>query len=256
MSFQPSPVEIADEILQVLKYTGKTELDEFSLKRYIHKLLEIKSRQILNPKEYVALGLLFFSEGKYDEFQTILREGMEAYEKDLFVSSHYHIGMFSIVQFGLVDIQFDLYDEWFHHPSNLHKEPLSFLSSASSAHLGSTEYRFIKDMRINLSFLANRTIDLKMGPRKKNVGYDDMKAIKFDFPSVMLVDFINRWACNGVNEAEVHYIHDILGDVEFRKIEKLVKAVPTDETNAAIESDDLDDEYDSIDELFAAVCSD
>lgn len=253
MSFQPLPAELADVIVQRLSFSTTPAMDEFSISNYIHRIRAIQDTRTLTPREYEALAMLHYAKQQYKSFADILNEGLRQYQNDLELVSCMYIGLFSMVQLKLSDIEFDMYESWFSHPANSGKKPIAFASSSTGCELAGRRLNFIKPMNIDL--LLNKDMDFRAsaGPFDISFRYGQIKSLNFEFAQAILVEFINRLACEQVVAEEVAYLKNILGTENFEYIKQISDPEPNEETLRAIESTDIDSEYESSETLVSAL---
>jgi hypothetical protein len=239
MSFYLKPESITDEIINTLQYTGKRDLDEFTLRRYFHKLNEIKDKRFLTEKELVAFGLVLFNIGKHEDFITFYNEAKERHPESLNIHAHDTLGRLHISLYKKQDLKdFDLYDYWFDKRYNPEGEKLEFFHLGDEIVIFGKAYSLGKEMVIDVSLYPDKSVIIECGPFKIKRHYDETKRNAFRFGLTVVFEYIEKIRRDTAREEEAAYMEELLGTESHDELVDLFRRTINDETRRVIEDTD------------------
>ncbi|HDY88614.1 MAG TPA: hypothetical protein ENH82_10970 [bacterium] len=218
MSLRSRPVRLSEEVNDRLFYTTDSIIDKFTLKRYQYELESLHNKGKMELDDFVALGEVYFHEKRYDQFLSIVEEGLRKH-KDLYLLGNYIMGKMMIHDQNLYSLRsFNLYKEWFNNQYNPDNKPLSFQFSHDFWPFLGKKYRFAKELLGNITIGYDRICRIEVGPLVIAEAYDHFEQERCDFFNHAFEIFIERLLLETISSEEEEYFKDILGAANYKEI--------------------------------------
>ena len=218
----PRPVELAEEVNSKLEYTESSEVAEFTLKAYQYKLEKLKSNNKLNASSYIALGKVYFHLHKFQDYLSIMAEGLEK-TKDFNLLSSLTMGKMMMYDRKLFNISsFDIVSEWFGHPLNQSKLPLDFDFSYGELAHSDKNIKLRKVVTGSIKINSGLQCNISIGPFRilEDFSYFEEHGYYFIRPLAQVL--IEKARIGSLNPEEKSFIIDIFGKEQYAEFEKLV----------------------------------
>lgn len=218
-------LRLSDEVILRVSYSISTEMDEFTLNRWRYDLESLKTKRALDATEYIALGRLYFALRRYDLYRECMAEGIGLRE-DIRLALDLAIGRLWLAAHGKSDeLPRRVVTEWFVHPINKDREPLSFSSELGSLTDGERSFDLAKAPSLEVAFRSDWTAVLRFGPFEVTTSYDVLEAYDFDFSNVLIDEYAYRIGNDRISEEQTAFLRDILPEGSLDTIRRYLRDV-------------------------------
>lgn len=219
------PLKLATEISSRLAFSFQPDIDEFTLSRWRYSMEDLRAKGSLDSEDYTALSKIYFVQGRYAEFESLLVEGVDKW-KSLSLVSDLMIGSLMLSTNGKHKAPPSaILKNWFDHPLNDKCVPLNLTALVDEVEVAGRDFKLVKSTTVAVALMYDGVSKLKMGPLVSDVATAILEGYDFFFGEVLLDDYSTRIASDFLAPDHVDYLKDILSDSGYVSLQEHLRNV-------------------------------
>ena len=205
------PARLADEINELVRI-GDEPLDEFTQRRWLDELEQLKSRGNFDVPEYQAYSKILFQMGRADEALAVNEEGLSRFNSLPLLT----VDAIEKIYLWQQDLRpFDPFSEFLEHSANPSSDALRFRFSSHSFRIGSdaspSEIIFERALVGSLEIHPDTGYLATVGPFRIEQDFEDAFEVRFAVGPLVCIPIFESWVMGRLSEDERSFTEERLG---------------------------------------------